>query len=250
MTISRSTGSVTPDVNPEVASPRRRGRPAAGAVGAVSEQDLLDLAFQTFAQHGYEATTLRSLAKRLGVSHNLLHVRFGAKADLWRRAVDARVARIQPQVFAIFGRDDLSDQLRLHELLYQFCRWAAQNPDFVSLSFIEGRRPSWRLDHLVEAHIRPFKQRLDDLWSRVAAAHDAPELSTMALMALLVEGVGFYFASAPMRVRLEAAARITPTQIDRQCRMFADLLLAGLVRASRHHPATCPRLGTHPAEAV
>ena len=109
-------------------SPRRRGRPAAGAAASVSEAAVLDLAFQTFAQHGYEATTLRSLARRLGVSHNLLNVRFGAKADLWRRAVDARVAAIQPPVFAIFGRADLSEQQRFRELLYQFCRWTAQNP--------------------------------------------------------------------------------------------------------------------------
>jgi AcrR family transcriptional regulator len=219
---------MTPEVH-AAATPRRRGRPAAGAAGVVGEAELLDLAFQSFAQHGYEGTTLRSLAKRLGVSHNLLNVRFGAKAALWRRAVDARVARIQPPVFAIFGREDLPAERRLHELLYQFCRWAARNPDFVGLSFLEGRRPSWRLDHLVEAHIRPFKQRLDALWARVAEAHGAPALSTTALMALLVEGVGFYFASAPMRLQLEGEAARTPEQIDRQCRMFADLLLAGLL---------------------
>ena len=89
----------------------------------------------------------------------------------------------------------------------------------------------------MEAHIRPFKQRLDHLWSRVAAAHHAPAISTTALMALLVEGVGFYFASAPMRARLDGPTRTTPRQIDQQCRIFADLLLAGLLATGGESPA-------------
>ena len=72
---------------------RRRGRPRADTLHAVPEARVLDLAFQAFARRGYEGTTLRSLAKQLGVSHNLLNVRFGTKSNLWRRAVDARVAR-------------------------------------------------------------------------------------------------------------------------------------------------------------
>src|SRR3546814_13669184 len=69
---------------------RRRGRPANNAAHSVPEQRMLDLAFHSFAQKGYEGTTLRDLAKQLGVSHNLLNVRFGSKADLWRCAVDAQ----------------------------------------------------------------------------------------------------------------------------------------------------------------
>src|ERR1700712_1338825 len=83
-------------------APRPRGRPTNDAAAAVREEVVLDLAFKAFAQRGYEATTLRDLAKELGVSHNLINVRFGSKADLWRRAVDARVARVAPPVMAAF----------------------------------------------------------------------------------------------------------------------------------------------------
>src|SRR5271170_6620732 len=83
--------------NPKALS-RRRGRPRADAVHAIPEARVLDLAFQNFARRGYEGTTLRALAKQLGVSHNLLNVRFGTKSSLWRRAVDARIAQAAPPV--------------------------------------------------------------------------------------------------------------------------------------------------------
>src|SRR3546814_3092585 len=94
---------------------RRRGRPANNAAHSVPEQRMLDLAFHSFAQKGYEGTTLRDLAKQLGVSHNLLNVRFGSKADLWRCAVDAQIAIAAPPVFQAFDFPGMNDEQRLRE---------------------------------------------------------------------------------------------------------------------------------------
>jgi AcrR family transcriptional regulator len=208
---------------------RRRGRPATDASEAVSETHVLDAAFEAFAQRGYEGTTLRELAKQLGVSHNLLNVRFGAKADLWRRAVDARVARIAPPVFAIFEMQGLAEDARLAALLRQFCRWAADNPDFVGLVHTEGRRATWRLEYLVNAYVLPFKQRLEDLLASIAARRPVRPLSSSALMAIMVEGVGFYFASGPLLACMGRAEEIAPHKLDDQVASFADFILAGLL---------------------
>lgn len=210
---------------------RRRGRPVSDGAQAVRETDVLAAAFHSFAERGYEATTLRELAKDLGVSHNLLNVRFGSKADLWRRAIDARVAQVSPPVFAAFDAPGLTSEARLRELVLRFCGWAAQNPDFVGLSHAEGRRATWRLDYLVDAYILPFKRRLDTLLGEVAAERPVRDISTTAFMALLVQGVGFYFASAPMLARIGAADEIENTHTERQVRIFADFILAGLLSA-------------------
>lgn len=207
---------------------RRRGRPAGDAAHAVCEELVLDAAFARFAALGYEGTTVRELAKQLGVSHNLLNVRFGSKADLWRRAVDARVARIGGPVFGAFDQPELDDEARLRLLVHRFCGWAAANPDFVGLSHAEGRRATWRLDYLVDAYILPFKLRLDALFARVAARRPMRRLSTSAFMALLVEGVGFYFASRPLLERIGDHDDLYPGQTERQVSVLADFLLAGL----------------------
>jgi len=218
-------------LTPAVAKPsprqgRQRGRPARDAAASVAEHHLLDRAFFAFAQRGYEGTTLRALAKDLGVSHNLLNVRFGSKADLWRRAVDARVARIGPPVFAAFDAPGLDDTTRFKELIHRLCAWSAENPDFVSLIHSEGRHPTWRLDYLVKAHILPFKLRLEALILRLAANRPVRDISTPAIMALLVQGVGFYFASRPLLERIGEPADISRGQ---RIKIFAEFILAGLL---------------------
>ena len=192
---------------------------------------MLDLAFQAFARRGYEGTTLRSLAKELGVSHNLINVRFGTKANLWRRAVDARVARAAPPVYAALDQSGVDEETRLRLFIQRFCRWAQENPELVGLTNVECRHASWRLDYIVDSYLLPFKQRLDDLMQRLARIRPVYPLSTAALMSLLVQGVGFYFASRPMLERIGAAHEIEDTHLEAQVTDFANFILGALLPA-------------------
>lgn len=63
------------------ATPRTRGRPADLASENLREQ-LLDAAEARFAEQGYAATSLRSLAEEVGVNPALLHYYFGSKREL------------------------------------------------------------------------------------------------------------------------------------------------------------------------
>jgi TetR/AcrR family transcriptional regulator len=211
--------------------PRRRGRPCTGAVHAIPEARVLELAFQTFARRGYDGTTLRALAKQLGVSHNLLNVRFGTKSDLWRRAVAARVAQAAPPVYAAFDAPGPNDEWRLRQFIHRFCRWALESPELVGITNVECRHASWRLDYIVDGYLLPFKQRLDALMENVAAVRPVRRLSTPSLMSILVQGVGFYFASGPMLERIGAAHEIAASQLDAQVEVFAEFILAGLLPA-------------------
>jgi TetR/AcrR family transcriptional regulator len=211
---------------------RQRGRPRADTAHAVPEARVLDLAFQQFARQGYDGTTLRSLAKELGVSHNLINVRFGTKSSLWRRAVDARVARAAPPVYAALDQPGVDDETRLKQFIHRFCRWAEENPELVGLTNVECRHPSWRLDYIVDGYLLPFKQRLDALMQRVALQRPLSRLSTPALMSLLVQGVGFYFASRPMLERIGAAHEIEASHLDAQVTAFAEFILAALLPAT------------------
>ena len=207
---------------------RARGRPALNAVQAVDEDKLLALAFATFAERGYEGTTLRDLSERLGVSHNLLNVRFGRKEDLWVRAVDWRMAQASPFVEAAF--DEPADaEVRLRHLIQRFCLWATSNGDIVSLTNVEGCRSTWRLDHIVESFVLPFQRRLDDLLDAVKRQRPVHDLSTAALMALLVQGVGYYFCAVPMQQRLGAGREVDAIHATAHADRLAGFLLAALL---------------------
>ena len=70
-----------------MAPTKRPGRPRTGESPAEADQ-ILAAALHAFATYGYEGTSIRTLNRELGVSHNLINQRFGTKAALWRAAVD------------------------------------------------------------------------------------------------------------------------------------------------------------------
>jgi TetR/AcrR family transcriptional regulator len=212
---------------------RVRGRPRADAAESVDESSLLRTAFTMFARHGYEAATMRAMSRELDVSHNLLNVRFGKKSQLWKAAVDWRLADASRDVEIAFDPAH-SPEEQLRDLMHRFCRWAIVNSDIVAISQQEGREPSWRLDYLIERFTLPFQRRLQKLLDQVASRTSLRPLESSALLALLVHGVGSFFALRPMHERLlpDAPQESDGWQTDEdRADAMAEFLLAGLLAA-------------------
>jgi TetR/AcrR family transcriptional repressor of nem operon len=57
------------------------------------EAAVLDAAVQCFWQHGYEGTSVRDLAERMGITSASLYNAFGDKRSLYRRALDHYLAQ-------------------------------------------------------------------------------------------------------------------------------------------------------------
>lgn len=218
-------------------APRRRGRPAADSLHAIAEEDVLALAFRSFAERGYEGTTMRALAKALGGSHNFLNVRFGTKAELWRKAVDAQVARSGPEVFGTFDAAGLDDETRLRTFISRLCRWAAGNSHFVALANMESRRATWRNEHLVDRYLKPLNDQLEALLARVTGGHAGARVSAAAFMSMIVNGVGAYVASGPMLARLGLEDEIAGANRDRQVEVLTDLFIHSLLGDARQDAA-------------
>jgi AcrR family transcriptional regulator len=210
---------------------RKRGRPKADTSEQIDESQLLQTAFAMFATHGYEASTLRAMARELGVSHNLLNVRFGRKSALWKAAVDWRLAEAARDVERAFGGSD-DPEARLRDLVHRFCRWAIINSDVVAISQQEGRQQSWRLDYLTTQFVLPFQKRLQQLLAEVSRERRLAPVGSGALLAFLVHGVGSYFALGPMRERLlpdHFDSGGIATDPESQANAMAEFLLAGLL---------------------
>ena len=209
---------------------RKRGRPKANAAESIDEARLLQAAFTMFAAYGYEASTLRAMARDLNVSHNLLNVRFGRKSELWKAAVDWRLAEAARDVERAFSEGDKPED-RLRDLVHKFCHWAIINSDIVAISHQEGQQESWRLDYLTAQFILPFQKRLQSLLADVASERQVASIGSGALLALLVHGVGSYFALAPLQQKLlpdpsEASDQVTKAA---EADALAEFLLGGLL---------------------
>lgn len=68
----------------EQRTPRRRGRPRGGSD---SRDRIIAAAVDEFGEHGYDGSTIRSIAGRAAVDSALVHHYFGTKADLFSEAV-------------------------------------------------------------------------------------------------------------------------------------------------------------------
>jgi TetR/AcrR family transcriptional regulator len=205
---------------------RKRGRPRADTSASMDEAQLLRVAFSMFAAQGYEASTLRSMARELGVSHNLLNVRFGLKSELWKAAVDWRLAEAARDIEPAFTDNEVPTE-QLRDLVHRFCRWAIINSDIVAISHQEGQQESWRLDYLIKQFILPFQKRLQRLLADVGSQRPLTLISSGALLALLVHGVGSFFALGPLQNKLLDDQSIIGGQ-EAQADAMAAFILAGL----------------------
>lgn len=63
-----------------------------------NDAEVLDSAVQCFWSHGYEATSVRDLADRMGITCASLYNAFGDKRALFRRALDHYVTRMRERI--------------------------------------------------------------------------------------------------------------------------------------------------------
>jgi AcrR family transcriptional regulator len=79
---------------------RRRGRPPKGQAGD-TKAELLAAALRLFARHGYAGTSIRAIAREVGLSESVLYAHFGSK----RAIFEAVLAMLGPQTAAAALRD-------------------------------------------------------------------------------------------------------------------------------------------------
>lgn len=139
-------------------APRRRGRPAADEV-ALATDDLLDGALEAFADRGFDGTSVRELARRLGVSHNLIPQRIGSKERLWFAAVDHGFGALSADLaVAIEASAGLDDVEQLRALVTAFIAANARRPALLRIINQEAVADGPRLDHLFVNYIEPVRR--------------------------------------------------------------------------------------------
>lgn len=206
---------------------QRTGRPRAEDAPATPEQ-ILDAAFRAFATHGYEGVSVRTLNRELGVSHNLIHQRFGSKEGLWYAAVD-RAFGSQVNELATTFDPTLADPLeQLGHTIRHFLHYSAQHPELLGLMNIEGRVDGERLDYIYDNYVAPALAPLGRLLEFLTSQGRIRPISLRALLFLIAHGAAAPFTLTPLARRFDDTDPLDPTEIDRHAAMIADILINGL----------------------
>lgn len=205
--------------------PRTRGRPAHADGGAVDDAVLLDAVLAAFGENGFEGTSVREVARGLGVSHNLIPQRFGSKDKLWYAAVDHGFGRLSMQL--IRAADDLGedDVTVLRGLVARFIQLNATHPSLLQIINQEAARPGPRLDYLFDTYIKPVRDFGQEWLSRLADEGRISQNSVTLLYFLMTHGAGGLFALPALTERLGNDTLST----DQQIKALTDILFDGLI---------------------
>ncbi|MEU9329910.1 TetR/AcrR family transcriptional regulator [Streptomyces canus] len=208
-------------------STRPRGRPPKDADPAPME-DVLQAALHSFAVHGFNGVSVRTLNRELGVSHNLLHQRYGSKEAVWRAAVDWGFGHLVARMLA--ADDESAPPLeRLRALIRTFVHVAAEHPELLRLMNNESGEPGERLDYISERFIEPQLVRFQRLWDELAERREVKDgVPLEVIYFMITSGGGTMFANRALTERLFTGEPLEPERYTEYADRFTDLIMDAL----------------------
>lgn len=194
----------------------------------VSPEEVLRRGLDAFAESGYGQTSVRELARRVGVSHNFFHDRYGSKLGFWRAVVDFAISEAEPLVEP--GDDRLDDAELLRTIVRRLYRAAATHPQLHRVIWDEAARESERLDHLVEHYIRPTLAVVAPSVERLIRAGRMPP-TPMHLLYFAVTGAVTGVMQAPLARRLGRPESVAAEEPVAMADVLAGRVLDGVLPA-------------------
>lgn len=212
---------------------RPRGRPAPDSTDLVSDEAVLDAVLWAFAENGFEGTSIREVARRLGISHNLIPQRFGSKTDLWYAAVKHGFGRMDRELVLEgerIGTDQDQTEI-LRGLLVRAIELNALNPSLLRIINYEASQPGPRLDYIVENFVGPAHDFLENWIGNLAAQGMIRKPPTGLIYFLINHGAGSLFVFPGLATRLvrKNTGKLGEKSIRKQAEQIVSVFLEGLL---------------------
>ncbi|MFC4532968.1 TetR/AcrR family transcriptional regulator [Sphaerisporangium dianthi] len=216
----------------------RAGRPPAELCPATHEQ-ILTGALRMFACNGYEGASVAALNRELGVSHNLVHQRFGSKEKLWYATVDWAFGEVAAQLLPELDDTAGGPLEQTRRIIRRFVLVHAARPEILRLVTVEGIADSPRLDYLYDHHVAPLLAALTRPLGRLADEGVIAPVSARTLHFLIAHGGAAPFSLPALARRIGPGDPMAAEAVAEHADIVADLILAGLQSlARRDHIAT------------
>ena len=205
---------------------RSRGRPRQGD-GSVPRDLILGAALAAFASLGYEGFSSRKLARDLGISHGLINIRFGSKAQLWRSCVDWGLGQLATRLTDI--PQDGPIDARFRQAVIGMLQTIDALPGLLQVVNQEGPIESERLDYLTDTIIAERYAILEELVDEGVAAGVFRPVPSRLIFLMVAHGGGTLFSMKPLGRRLELITSGSPAEMNRRADEIADFMLNGLL---------------------
>ncbi|MEU1982470.1 TetR/AcrR family transcriptional regulator [Nocardia sp. NPDC019395] len=208
-------------------SRKGRGRPPAGETPA-SVDEILAAALRVFARDGFNGASVAAVNRELGVSHNLIHQRFGSKEALWYAVADwifgnaLTLLKIRPE------RTDLPPLEEFRAGIIRFLELQAEYPEVVRLISMEAAIEGPRLTYLYDRHIEPMLMLLGEPLKPMIQRKILNRDDLRSLHFLISTGATAPYSLLPLATRMSPSDPLAASAVRRHARLVADTIVAGI----------------------
>jgi AcrR family transcriptional regulator len=151
--------TTTPSTKPAVKRSRRTQERA-----EVTRAKLIEAGKLLFSERGFDGVLVRDLEDAAGVKRNILAYHFEDKDTLWKASADAIFGEMSSELDQrleilkeISGREALAFIVRFNVYFH------AKNPQLSRLMSQEATQHSWRIQYLIDNHIRRSALKMEKL---------------------------------------------------------------------------------------
>ena len=108
--------------------------------GERTRRAVVEAALRLFAGRGFEAVSLREIAREVGVAHNIVRYHFRSKPGVWRAAADAAYARYSSVLRPVLDEaaEDEDTNWAAGRIMRGSIRASARHPEFVRMLLSQG----------------------------------------------------------------------------------------------------------------
>lgn len=215
---------------------RGRGRPAAGTDSSLpSDKDLMETALAFFAREGYEGTSMRGLARQLGVSHNFLSSRYGSKEDFWKRVVAYTCGALERDLIKqqrAIETSDLPVQDQMRAVFRMHLSGLPMLTQIQQLMHSEGHEKSDRLDYIFECfpHGLSFLEGLLEQGKKEGVFRDLP-VPVAAFLLILMQNAEKALSLKPLAPYI--LGEQAPSD-DALIEATIEVIMAGILRPAEY----------------
>ena len=133
---------------------------------------MLELAYRMIVEDGIENFTVKSLSKKLNISHNTMYRHFRSKADLVNTLLEEEFKNMAAATLAVIQRDDLDNMDKYRECAYCSLEFAVSKPCIYKLMFAT----EFKKEDVSESFIKEYSRYYNHLLELVQECIESGEI--------------------------------------------------------------------------
>ena len=150
---------------------------------------ILEAAVEEFCKKGYDAASISSIARTVGISDSLIYKHVESKEHLLYEAIGWRYEKVVQEIVEELKSVDGPDA-KLRLFVHLHLRSWAQTPKFNLLYFHETRRAPHKYSHLISVHSTIYVHCLEDILKEgVEAGLFDPSLNLRFIRDFIIGGL-------------------------------------------------------------